>query len=74
MRKCKNVVFAGVLSPLSFAVERKGAVGDKNKEVAPESETSPTVEKTLAAQFSDTYGKALTLPSGETENRADFCS
>ena len=45
LRKCKNAVFAGVLSPLSFAVERKGAVGDKNKEVAPESETSPTVEK-----------------------------
>ena len=31
LRKCKNVVFAGVLSPLSFAVERKGAVGDKKE-------------------------------------------
>ena len=31
-RKCKNVVFAGVLSPLSFAIERKGAVGDKKRE------------------------------------------
>ena len=40
-RKCKNVVFAGVLSPLSFAIERKGAVGDKNKYPAPGRETSP---------------------------------
>ena len=31
LRKCKNVVFAGVLSPLSFAIERKGAVGDKKE-------------------------------------------
>ena len=31
LRKCKNAVFAGVLSPISFAVERNGAVGDKNK-------------------------------------------
>ena len=32
-RKCKNVVFAGVLSPLSFAIERKGAVGDKKEKI-----------------------------------------
>ena len=38
-RKCKNVVFAGVLSPISFAVERNGAVGDKNKYLAPGRET-----------------------------------
>ena len=33
LRKCKNVVFAGVLSPLSFAIERKGAVGDKKEKI-----------------------------------------
>ena len=29
LRKCKNAVFAGVLSPISFAVERNGAAGGK---------------------------------------------
>ena len=42
-RKCKNVVFAGVLSPLSFAIERKGAVGDKK-------------EKTLAVRQRRNFG------------------
>ena len=43
LRKCKNVVFAGVLSPLSFAIERKGAVGDKK-------------EKTLAVRQRRNFG------------------
>jgi len=29
LRKCRNVVSAGVLSPISSAVGRNGAVGDK---------------------------------------------
>ena len=29
LRKCRNAVSAGVLSPISSAVGRNGAVGDK---------------------------------------------
>ena len=34
LRKCKNAVFAGVLSPISFAVERNGAVGGSEPSAA----------------------------------------
>ena len=34
LRKCKNAVFAGVLSPISFAVERNGAAGGSEPSAA----------------------------------------
>ena len=34
LRKCRNVVSAGVLSPISSAVGRNGAVGDKRNACA----------------------------------------
>ena len=44
-RKCKNVVFAGVLSPISFAVERNGAVGDKKQVGRPQAKRPRGGEK-----------------------------
>ena len=47
LRKCRNVVSAGVLSPISSAVGRNGAVGDKET-LAPGRETIPGGDKYYA--------------------------
>ena len=65
LRKCKNVVFAGVLSPLSFAIERKGAVGDKTSTSRPETRNTPAAgdkkEKTRQPLTSDAK-RAILFP------------
>ena len=47
LRKCRNAVSAGVLSPISSAVGRNGAVGDKET-LAPGRETIPDGDKYYA--------------------------
>ena len=47
LRKCRNAVSAGVLSPISSAVGRNGAVGDKEA-LAPGREIIPIGDKCYA--------------------------
>ena len=47
LRKCRNAVSAGVLSPISSAVGRNGAVGDKET-LAPGREIIPIGDRESA--------------------------
>ena len=54
LRKCRNAVSAGVLSPISSAVGRNGAVGDKEA-LAPGRETIPIGDKESARAGARNY-------------------
>ena len=70
LRKCRNAVSAGVLSPISSAVGRNGAVGDKESARAgarnyPPSETNTTLAPLRGDTSSAPFGGTC-LPAGRS--------
>ena len=70
LRKCRNVVSAGVLSPISSAVGRNGAVGDRESARAGGAKLSPSetnnarLRRCAATPHLPRLRRATCLPAG----------
>ena len=75
LRKCRNAVSAGVLSPISSAAGRNGAVGDKRNACAGGAKLSPSeTNNALAPLRGDTSSVSFAdtcLPAGRSVRGSD---